>query len=104
MTNATGKHRMHQFVRLDTDSRPFPPRLLIEDAAQDIEDYILETAPPLAQEWCETMADGEQWKESVDGELGDYMLNVYFAQLDTDAALHNAQLYLWKQCIIDDPQ
>ena len=36
--------------------------------------------------------------------IPEYMLNVYFAQLDADAALHNAQLYLWKQCIIDDPQ
>lgn len=96
--------RAHQFLRLDTGARPFPPRVLIEDAAQDVDDYINETAPPLAQEWCETMARGKQWKESVEGELGAYMLNVYFAKLDADAALHNAKLYLWGQCVIDDPE
>jgi len=95
---------MHQFLRLDTGARPFPPRLLIEDAAQDVEDYIGATAPVLAQQWCEVMGRDERWKKSVDGELGAYMLNVYFAKLDADAALHNAKMYLWDQCTIDDPE
>lgn len=95
---------LHQFVRLDTGARPFPPRVLIEDAAQDLDDYIQETAPVIAQKWCETMAEGEQWKTSLDELQRDYMLNVYFAQLDADAALYNAQLYLWEHCTIDDPE
>jgi len=95
---------MHQFVRLDTGARPFPPRLLIEDAAQDVDDYIQGTAPVLAQKWCEVMSRGDGWKEYDHLEHTQYMLNIYFANMDADAALHNAKLYLWGQCVIDDPE
>lgn len=104
MTSPTGKHRMHQFLRLDTGARPFPPRLLIEDAAQDVEDYIRETAPVLAQKWCEVMARGNGWKEYDHLEHTPYMLNIYAAKMNADAALHNAKMYLWDQCTIDDPE
>lgn len=104
MSGKPSTYDLHQFLRLDTGARPFPPRVLIEDAAQDVDDYIQETAPVLAQEWCETMASGEEWKSTLEGEQRDHMLNVYMAKLDTDAALHNAKMFLWSQCTIDDPE
>ena len=52
MSGKPSTYDLHQFLRLDTGARPFPPRVLIEDAAQDVDDYIQETAPVLAQEWC----------------------------------------------------
>lgn len=94
----------HQFLRLDTGARPFPPRLLIEDAVRDVEAYIDETAPITAQRWLETMAEGESWKATLEGAEGDYMLNVYANGCDTDTALHYAKLWLYDVCDIDDPE
>lgn len=104
MSGKPTTYDLHQFLRLDTGARPFPPRVLIEDAARDVDDYIQATAPVLAQKWCEVMARGDGWKEYDHLEHTQYMLNIYFAKMDTDAALHNAKMYLWAQCTIDDPE
>jgi len=94
----------HQFVRLDTGARPFPPRLLLEDAVKDVEAYISESAPRLAQAWLEAIEKGDQWKRTLEGEEGEHMRRVYAVGCDTDTALHYAKMYLYAQCDIDDPE
>jgi len=94
----------HQFVRLDTGARPFPPRLLIEDAVKDVEAYIGESAPLLAQAWLEAIEEGDEWKRTLEGEEGEHMRRVYAVGCDTDTALHYAKMFLYLQCDIDDPE
>ena len=50
------------------------------------------------------MARGNGWKEYDHLEHTPYMLNIYAAKMDAAEALHNAQMYLWAQCTIDDPE
>jgi len=94
----------HQFLRLDTGARPFPAHTLLEDAVKDVEAYINESAPVLAQSWLEAIEKGDGWKRTLDGEEGEHMLRVYAVGCDTDTALHYAKMYLHAVCTIDDPE
>lgn len=94
----------HQFVRHDTNARPFPARVLLEDAVLDVEGYITESAPKLAQSWLEAFEAGEGWK--IDTTRPDHyeMRCLYIRGADTDNALHYAKMYLHSVCDIDDPE
>jgi hypothetical protein len=77
---------------------------LLEDAVKDVEAYIKETAPVLAQSWLEMIAKGDDWKRDIDRPDRMNLLNVYMSDLDTDTALHHAKMFLYEVCDIDDPQ
>lgn len=91
-----------QFVRKDTNARPFPPRYLLEDAVLDVEAYITESAPKLAQSWLEAIAKGDDWKR--DSERPDHyeMRCLYVEGANTENALYRAKMYLHSVCDIDD--
>ena len=94
----------HQFLRMDTGARPFPPRELLEDAVKDVEQYIAEGAPLLAQSWLEAIAKGDDWKRDTERPDHYSMRSLYIAGADTDNALHYAKMYLHSVCDIDDPE
>jgi hypothetical protein len=104
MTLKAPAHDLHQFLRLDTGARPFPPRELLEDAVKDVEAYITESAPVLAQSWLEAIAKGDDWKRDTERPDHYSMRSVYISGADTDNAMHYAKMYLHSVCDIDDPE
>ena len=87
----------YQFTRVDSKSRPFPPRKSHLRACKDAGDYVDSTAPAVAQGWL-------MWLEGVDDpdfeereSDYDYVELVYRYDCDEGEAVRLARRWLWDQ-------
>lgn len=87
----------YQFTRVDSKSRPFPPRNSHMRAVNDGGAYVDSTAPMIAQEWLQWL-DGVDDPDFAQREADyDYLELVYRYGCDEGEAVRLARRWLWDQ-------
>ena len=90
----------YQFTRVDSKSRPFPPRNSHMRACKDGGEYVDQSAPLIAQEWIQWLAESDDPDFDQRVSDYDYVELVYRYGCDEGEAVRLARRWLWDQIAI----